>query len=203
VGVGTRPGGRSARIRAAVQAATIAELAARGFAELSLEAVAERARVHRTTVYRRWPDKPALVRDALTTEGDEAFPVPDTGRLDEDLRGLGHAIDGYLERPYVHALLATMAAGGRGHDSLADLRAQFWADRLGRAHAIVMRAADRGEIPGRTDPAGMIDLLAGPIYLRRFIQGRPMGPAEIDALAAAVVAAHSGGRSPVHGGTGS
>jgi hypothetical protein len=124
------------------------------------------------------------------TETDEAFPVPDTGRLDEDLRGLGHAIDGYLERPYVHALLATMVAGSPGHGGFAELRARFWADRLGRAHAIVSRAADRGELPDGTDPVAVIDLLAGPIYLRRFIQGRPMSRDEIDALAAVVVAAH-------------
>jgi hypothetical protein len=46
---------------------------------------------------------------------------------------------------------------------------------------------ERGELPADTDPAAMIDMLADPIYLRRFIQGRPMTAAQIDALATRVV----------------
>jgi AcrR family transcriptional regulator len=49
-----RPGGRSARVRAAAIAATLAELAETGYSALSLENVARRAGVHKTTLYRRW-----------------------------------------------------------------------------------------------------------------------------------------------------
>ena len=68
-----------------ILAAALHALVTEGFDAMTIEGVAAAAGAGKATVYRRWPDKPALVRDALTTEGDEAFPVPDTGRLDEDL----------------------------------------------------------------------------------------------------------------------
>ena len=57
---------RGATVRANVLAATLAELAEAGYAALTVEAVADRAGVHKTTVYRRWRDREALVIDALT-----------------------------------------------------------------------------------------------------------------------------------------
>jgi AcrR family transcriptional regulator len=186
---GARPGGRSARVRAAVQAATLSELAAAGYAGLTIEAVAERAGVHRTTIYRRWPNKRSLVLAALLDQTGDQVPIPDTADLRRDLSLLGQAIDGYLSRPQVRALLATMVADRPGPGELSDLRAQLWADRRRRAQAIPRRAIQRGELAADTDPAAVIDMLAGPIILRRFIQGRPMTGAEIDDLASRVIAA--------------
>ena len=56
-----RPGGRTARVAESVFAAAIAELAERDFADISIESIAERAGVHKTTVYRRWGSTPGLV----------------------------------------------------------------------------------------------------------------------------------------------
>src|SRR5207248_10505689 len=55
-----RPGGRTARTRAAVFEATLAELALRGYADLSLDGVAARSGVHKTTIYRRWRSRDQL-----------------------------------------------------------------------------------------------------------------------------------------------
>jgi AcrR family transcriptional regulator len=186
---GARPGGRSARVLAAVQAATLDELAAAGYADLTIEAVAERAGVHRTTIYRRWPDKRSLVLAALLDYANDQLSIPDTADLRCDLHLLGQAIDSDLSRPQAHALLYTLVADRPGSSELSDVRTQLWADRLHQAEAIPRRAVERGELPAGTDPAAVIDMLVGPIYLRRFIQGRPMTAAEIDGLATRVVAA--------------
>jgi AcrR family transcriptional regulator len=184
---GARPGGRSARVRAAVQAATLDELAAAGYSDLTIEAVAERAGVHRTTIYRRWPDKRSLVLGALLDYAADQLPIPDTADLRRDLRLLGQAIDSDLRRPQVYALLCTMVADRPGSSELSDVRTQLWTDRRRHAQAIPQRAIERGELPADTDPAALIDMLAGPIYLRRFIQDRPMTAIEIDELATRVV----------------
>lgn len=63
--VARRPGGRSARIRAQVLEAVRELLVEQGFDALSVDAVAERAAVHRTTVYRRWRDVGGLLADVL------------------------------------------------------------------------------------------------------------------------------------------
>ena len=59
-----RPGGRSARVREAVLAATAAELSERGFAAMTIEDIATRSGVHKTTIYRRWSTLSQLVADA-------------------------------------------------------------------------------------------------------------------------------------------
>jgi AcrR family transcriptional regulator len=186
---GARPGGRSARVRAAVQAATLDELAAAGYADLTIEAVAERAGVHRTTIYRRWPNKRSLVLAALLDYAADQLPIPDTADLRRDLHLLGQTLDSDIDHPRAHALLYTLIADRPGSSELSDVRAQLWADRLRHAHAIPRRAIQRGELAQGTDPAAVIDMLVGPIYLRRFIQGRPMTDTEIDDLATRVVAA--------------
>jgi AcrR family transcriptional regulator len=186
---GARPGGRSARVRAAVLAATLDELAAAGYADLTVEAVAERAGVHRTTIYRRWPDKRSLVLGALIEYAADQLPIPDTADLRRDLHLLGQAIDSDLRSPQAHALLCTLVADRPGSSELSDVRTQLWADRLRQAQAIPQRAVQRGELAADIDPAVVIDMLVGPIYLRRFIQGRPMTATEIDDLATRVVAA--------------
>jgi AcrR family transcriptional regulator len=186
---GARPGGRSARVRAAVQAATLDELAAAGYADLTIEAVAERAGVNRTTIYRRWPNKRSLVLGALLDYAADQLPIPDTANLRRDLQLLGQTIDTDLRRPQAHALMYTLVADRPGSSELSDVRTQLWADRLRQAQAIPRRAIERGELAADTDPAAVIDMLVGPIYLRRFIQGRPMTATEIDDLATRVVAA--------------
>ena len=60
-----RPAGRGPKVRAAVLAATLAELTETGYAALTVDNVARRAEVHKTTVYRRWKDREGLVADAV------------------------------------------------------------------------------------------------------------------------------------------
>src|SRR5262245_4386940 len=56
---------RGSKVRDAVHAATLAELLDKGYAALSIDSVAQRAGVHKTTVYRRWVDRDSLLVDAL------------------------------------------------------------------------------------------------------------------------------------------
>src|SRR5688572_31365663 len=83
-----RPGGRSARVRAAVLAATLELLAERGYEGAELPEIARRAGVHPTTVYRRWDTKAKLVGEALLEQAATLSPTPDTGALRTDLERL-------------------------------------------------------------------------------------------------------------------
>src|SRR5918994_5565425 len=76
-----RLGGRSARVREAVLDAAFAELDEHGYNGFSIEAVARRSGVHKTTIYRRWPTREALLVYALDSRSDRDVQVPNTGSL--------------------------------------------------------------------------------------------------------------------------
>src|SRR6185312_3811463 len=81
-----RPGGRTAIVRAAVLRATGDMLVESGLQGLELTAVADRAGVGKSTVYRRWGSVPALVTDLLCDMALQSRPRADTGSLRGDLR---------------------------------------------------------------------------------------------------------------------
>src|SRR5262249_48520076 len=95
----TRPGGRTARIRAAVLAAAFDELVEVGYGRLSMESVAQRAEVHKTTVYRNWGSREALIAAAVREQTARDVPMPDTGSLAEDLHLFARAIVANLATP--------------------------------------------------------------------------------------------------------
>jgi AcrR family transcriptional regulator len=161
-----RPGGRSARVRAAVLRATVEELAESGFASFGFEGVAQRAGVHKTTLYRRWGTRENLLLDALLEQGSERVPIPDSGSLREDLAAYGEAIVGSLANPETDALIRTITSIGDPDSPLVDASRRFWRARLELAGTMVERAIARGELPLDTDPDVVVESLLGAIYFR-------------------------------------
>lgn len=182
-----RTGGRSARVRDAVLGAAFDELRAVGFESLSIDDVARRAGVHKTTVYRRWPTKADLVADAASAHADDHVPVPDTGDLVADLQLLARAVAANLEatsattRALVAASLTTAEGSAGMHE--------FWTNRLAASTAIIERAAERGEVPHDTDAVLAIEMLVGPLWLRFLLSGEPIGSDVADQLASRVASA--------------
>src|SRR5690606_25217035 len=129
--------------------ATIAHLLEHGFDALTMDAVADRSGVHRTTVYRRWRDVGGLLADVLAEATGDEWSPPDTGSLRGDLVALNREVYSALtaEPPVTAALIAASFRSQHAADALA----AFWSDRYARAAVIVHRAIDRGEIPARTD----------------------------------------------------
>ncbi|MFI8995680.1 TetR/AcrR family transcriptional regulator [Streptomyces sp. NPDC053542] len=168
-----RPGGRTARTRAAVLAAAFDELGDKGFAALTMEGVAQRAGVHQATIYRRWRTVEGLVC-ALLTERSGSVPVPDTGTLCGDLRTLARGIGVFYEdarnRAMIEAVVSAAARDPRAEEVLRD----FFDDRLGVAGVMVRRAVDRGELPPGTDAEAVVGALGAPFYYRMLIVRRPV-----------------------------
>src|SRR2546421_3031759 len=106
-----RPGGRTARVRAAVLAATLDDLVEHGYAQLSLDGVARRAGVHKTTVYRRWGSKEALVLELMRERAAQEVPIPDTGTLRGDLVELARTAAGLAAVPAIEAIVRAAIGG--------------------------------------------------------------------------------------------
>jgi AcrR family transcriptional regulator len=161
-----RPGGRSARVRSAVLNAALEELAAVGYGSLSLEGVARRAGVHKTTLYRRWGNRENLILDAMLERGSERVPIPDTGSLRTDLLELGKAIASSVRAPEVEGTTRAIASIADRDSPLAEASRRFWGIRLELDGQVVERAISRGEIPPGTDPALVVEAVIAPIYFR-------------------------------------
>jgi AcrR family transcriptional regulator len=177
VSIRRRPGGRTARTRAAVLAAVAAELLDHGVDGLTVDAVAERSGVHRATVYRRWRDVGGLLADALDAGREDGWQPPDHGSLAADLIALNRDVVEHLagERSLGRALIV---ASYRSTAAAAALR-EFLDDRYRRCEVVVTRAVDRGETPPGTDARRLLVAATAPLYHEILL----LGGAVDDALA--------------------
>ncbi len=184
--------GRGPKVRAAVLAATLAELYEVGYAGLSIDNVAQRAGVNKTTIYRRWGDRTTLIVDAIAERVATEIAMPDTGSVDRDLHELARLIVATLTGPTGRALTDVMIAAARV-PAIEDVKRRFLADRIGRAEPLVRRAVERGELPAGTDPTELIKALIGPIYLWLLLTREGVAEAVADRAAAIALAAARAG----------
>lgn len=161
-----RPGGRSARVRRDVLAAATAILLEEGLDATTITAVADRSGVHHTSIYRRWGDRAALIRDALLDAVDTAVPVRDTGHLHDELT---HMLDDVLAL-YQSPLGQVLMDAIRSSDpALAELGSTYLGARVQHCAAIAERAKARGELPRTADHRLVFELLMGPFLARALL----------------------------------
>ncbi|MGO9503583.1 MAG: TetR/AcrR family transcriptional regulator [Streptosporangiaceae bacterium] len=141
--------------------------AAGGLGRMSIEDVAARAGVAKTTIYRRWPSRGALALDAFLAEFQEQQPLPDTGTLRGDmlaaLRSWLHAVT----RTPAGGMLAGLIAEAQRDPALAEAWRCRVVEPLRAQHKIMLeRAVARGEISPAVDREVVLDLLFGTAYHR-------------------------------------
>lgn len=170
-------------MRSAVLDATSALLTEVGYDQLSIDEVAARAGVHKTTVYRRWPTKPALIADAARVQAAESVPIPDTGTLLGDLQALAREVAGNIGSDGGARRARTIVAAAASSEELAAVMNSFWAHRLAETAAIIHRAIDRRELPDTVDSNLLIEAVVGPIWLRLLLTGEAVDDAFSDAIA--------------------
>ncbi|GAB2984075.1 TetR/AcrR family transcriptional regulator [Saccharothrix stipae] len=153
--------------------AGLAELVSAGYHNLSLEGVARRAGVNKTTLYRRWGTREALLLDAIRARATAKVPIPDTGDLREDLLALVRAAIANLTTAEVQAMVRVAVALSPHDDAVATTSRTFWAERLAVDAEVVRRAVERGEI-APVDPEHVIEAVLGPPYFHLLVTGRPV-----------------------------
>jgi AcrR family transcriptional regulator len=170
---GNRPPGRprSEESRQSILRSTLKLLKQPGgFPELSIEAIAADANVGKTTVYRWWPTKAALVADAFSTSADEELRFPDTGSLQRDMSLQMRRLI-RIFRSERGKVVAALLAGGQSDPELIEaFRDRFLWPRRKQAYKTLQRGVDRGELPAGSDFDLILDSLYGPIYMRFLIR---------------------------------
>ncbi|MBB5157694.1 TetR/AcrR family transcriptional regulator [Saccharopolyspora phatthalungensis] len=141
-----RPRRRGKDLDTAIFQAVLAELAERGYAKLTMERVAERARTGKASLYRRWPTRMELVMDAVYHQLPDPSSIPDTGSLRGDLLAVLREIAELLAGPAGEALRGVLSDALHDPARTAEMRQHSQGAGRRRMQEITRRAAERGEI---------------------------------------------------------
>ena len=172
---------------AAIFEATLSVLGEVGYDRLTIDAVAARAKASKATVYRRWPNKAALVVDALQTinplkanaPGEEApCHWPDTGSLRDDLRA---GVRNFVERLNTadgKLMAGVVSAQTRDPELAVALRAATYEDKRRSCRILVERAVARGELSSTGGADTFVEVLPAVMFNRLLITGEPFDEAD-------------------------
>lgn len=189
----SRPGGRSARVLRDVLAAAIDVFAERGYAGMSFEEIAARAGVNKTTVYRRFPTKADLFREAIIAIRSADAP-PDTGTIRGDLRAILESRVAQLSTPRGRSVARAVLIGAI-EPELAAVVAEMRKGNPTIPDVVFDRAIARGELPKKVDRALLSEALLGPIHTRVLWKGLGASSKFVSALVDLVVTGASATRA--------
>jgi AcrR family transcriptional regulator len=176
-----RPGGRSARIQAAVMDATMNMLRERGIEGLNVAEIATTLGIPESTIYRRWRSREDLVVETVLGRMGETIPLPDTGSFRSDMQVFLQESAAFLQSPDGVLLTRSMFATMNHVDSKA--RQAYWMARFSHTGMIVQRAIEREEIAPEVDPNVLMTALTGALYVRMLVLDAPLDEPFLDQLA--------------------
>ncbi|WP_067544330.1 TetR/AcrR family transcriptional regulator [Nocardia crassostreae] len=163
--------------------AVLDELAEQGYARVSMEAVAKRAGVGKSALYRRWPAKQDMVVAIISEISLDHATAADTGSLRGDIRESLTAVENWLTHPRFSRILPDLFAEAVRNPALhAAVDSAIGAPRRARGLEVLERGIARGELPRDLDTELALDLLAAPIYWRISVRGAPLESGYLDAL---------------------
>lgn len=155
----------------------------------SVDEVVRRSGVAKTTIYRHWPDRDALILDACSqiTEQQE---TPDTGALRGDLTAALTNIAHLLQTANWSSVLPSIIATAERDPSFATIHSQIQSGHAAPLREILERAASRGERQPPESYATTIAMLLGPLFYRRWFSREPIDADFIADLVTHALAAH-------------
>jgi AcrR family transcriptional regulator len=174
--------------RSAILKAANAILEEKGIAGFSIEAVATRAGVGKTTIYRWWPSKGALAIAGFLAETGPKILYPDSGSAVADLTDQLKRVAAVYGGAAGRVLAAIIAEGQRDPNTITAFIEGYAGPRRKEAKMILQAGIDRGELRPDIDLEVALDALYGPIYYRMLVPIGPLDSAWVEALAATVMA---------------
>jgi AcrR family transcriptional regulator len=163
-----RPGGRTEMTREAVLAAAYEVVAEKGYDGLTVDAVAGRSKVHKTTIYRRWKTVDDVLFDAVVSRAEQVIPLERTEDPLADLVAMGVSVAANLADPISRAVSAATLSRPKSH-RLSELTDAFWTMRIEMASQIVIDAQSEGAINRDLDPGIVVERIVGPIWFRSMV----------------------------------
>jgi TetR/AcrR family transcriptional regulator, regulator of autoinduction and epiphytic fitness len=173
---------RVERSRAVILTAAVAELAEVGYGGVTIEAVAARAGVGKSTIYRHWNDKLELIADAFETFHERM--VPDLGeRPPRECIAilLGHVAEVVVDSTFSRCIPA-MIEGAERDPRVREFHHRYSAERRKVLIDLIARGIDEGDFDPGIDPELATATLLGTIFYRRLMAGERFDPSQSGAL---------------------
>ncbi len=168
---------RVVRSRAAILRATADLLIESGAAGVTIEGIAERSGVAKTTIYRHWKTRSQLVFAAFESLFKPVAPPEHSGPLRSQLETmLGQLARGLNESRWAPAVTALIDSGDRDPE-LRQLIHDFLVVRMENARGLLRAGIERGELRAGLDVDVAVGLLVGPVFYRRLVSREPLDDA--------------------------
>jgi AcrR family transcriptional regulator len=178
--------GRVRRSRDRVLSTTFELLGESGVGGFTVDEVARRSGVAKTTIYRHWPSREALVIDACSRISDEQ-EVPDTGSVEGDVTAILTNIGHLLATARWSSVLPSIVDVAERDPEFADIHRRIQHGHAAPLREVIDRAAGRGEIPATADRSNMIAGLMGPLFYRRWFSREPIDERFIKTIVRSVI----------------
>jgi AcrR family transcriptional regulator len=149
---------------------TLKRLADVGFERLSVPDIADLASVNKTSIYRRWPSKVELVRDALSDAMTHANAPPNTGALRTDLIELAKTVAAFMQSPVGKSMIQIMLSDGADPKLRAIAKSAYGEASSEGPWIVLKRAKDRGELKSGIDPSRALFAIAGAVMHRILVE---------------------------------
>jgi TetR/AcrR family transcriptional regulator of autoinduction and epiphytic fitness len=178
---------RVERSRALILKAAVDELAERGYGGVTIESVAARAGVGKSTIYRHWPDKLALIADAFETFHEKMVPALETRRPREAVELLvAHVAEVVVDSTFSRCIPA-MIEGAERDSRVREFHHRYSADRRQALVDLIEQGINEGDFHADLQPELATVALLGAIFYRRLMTSEPFDPRQAAELVVAVL----------------
>ncbi len=177
---------RVQRSREIVLAATQELMSEEGIVGFSVDEVSRRSGVSKTTIYRHWPSRSALLLDACSHLN--SWPEQtDTGSLRGDVTTLVAYLAHKLQSSRGATVMPSVIDAAEHDPDMAGLLAEMHTRFLVPFIAAAEHARQRGELPPDHDPAAFADALLAPFFYRRWFSRKPLDEAFVQGVIRSMV----------------
>ena len=182
---------RVQRSRIVILRAAVEELAEVGYGAFTIESVAARARVGKSTIYRHWPDKLALIADAFETFHEQMVPQLELHSARQSIELLvRHVAEVVIDSTFSRCIPA-LIEGAERDPRVRAFHHRYSAERRRALTDLIAIGIEAGEFRAELDPELATAALLGPIFYRRLMAAEPFDPQQAGELVDTVL----GGRS--------
>jgi len=188
------PDPRVERSRAVIRAAALEELADAGYGAFTIESVAARARVGKSTIYRHWRDKLDLIADAFENAHEHMVPDVTSGTAAQRITALVRHVAEVTADSTFSRCIPALIEGARRDPRLREFQRRYAARRRQSLTDLIAEGIADGEFSTDSDPDLAAQAILGAVFYGRLMAADPFEPAGAGALVAAVLrpAARSG-----------